>query len=154
MTNTIATYQHQHPTISRRPGLLGSSVFDNVFDNLFNDSFPTMLRKSTTGYPVADIYRNEEGSTVMEFALAGFVKEELSIDIQPDNRSITVRATSGSGEGEGDNRRIARRSFEKTYVNYDNNLDISSATAAFENGLLTVMVPQRPEVKPLQVKIK
>jgi HSP20 family molecular chaperone IbpA len=92
----------------------------------------------------------------MEFALAGFKKDELSIDIQPDQRSITVRAGSGSDdvESEDGTRRIARRSFEKTYVNYDDNLDLNSATAVFENGLLTVSVPRRPEVKPLQVEIK
>ena len=152
MTNAMTTFRH--PMVNVRPGLLGRGVFDDVFEGFFNDSFPNLLRKSTTGYPVADIYRGEDGSTVMEFALAGFSKNELSIDIQPDKRSVTVRAVSGSDEGESDVRRIARRSFEKTYVNYDNNLDLSSASAAFENGLLTVTVPQRPEVKALQVKIK
>ena len=153
MTNAMTTFR-PHP-INVRPGLLGRTVFDDVFDNFFNqDTVSHLLRKSTTGYPVADIYRGDDGSTVMEFALAGFKKDDLSIDIQPDKRSITVRAASGSDEEGGDNRRIARRSFEKTYVNYDNNLDLSSATAAFENGLLTVTVPTRPEVKPLQVTIK
>jgi len=136
-----------------RPGLLGRSVFDDVLGSLFSDSFPTMLRQSTEGYPVADIYRNDGGDTVMEFALAGFNKEELSIDIQPGKRSITVKASSSSSEG-ADNRRIARRSFQKTFVNYDDNLDLTNASAAFENGLLTVMVPQRPEVTPLQLEIK
>ena len=56
-----------------RPGLLGRSVFDDVFDNFFVD-FPQHLRKTTSGYPVADIYRNDSGDTVLEFALAGFVK--------------------------------------------------------------------------------
>ena len=154
MTNAMTNFRR--PTINVRPGLLGRSVFDDVFDNFFNqDTVSTLLRKSTTGYPVADIYQGEGGSTVMEFALAGFKKDELSIDIQPDKRSITVRAVSGSDE-EGDValRRIARRSFEKTFVNYDNNLDLSGCTATFKDGLLTVTVPTRPEVKPLQVKIK
>ena len=155
MTKAIATYRPQ--TINTfRPGLLGRTVFDDVFDNFFNDSaFPTLLKKTTSGYPVADIYRNDDGDTVMEFALAGFKKEELSIDIQPDKRTITVRASSGSSEGEGTetSRRIARRSFEKTFVNYDDNLSLDQATAIFENGLLTVTVPQRAEVKPISVDI-
>ena len=153
-TNAMTTFRH--PSVTIRPGLLGRTVFDDVFDNFFNqNSFPTLLRKSTTGYPVADIYRNESGDTVMEFALAGFKKEELSIDIQPDKRTITVRASSGSSEGDDDatNRRIARRSFEKTFVNYDDNLSLDQATAVFENGLLTVTVPQRAEVKPISVNI-
>ena len=145
MTNTAITLH--------RPSLLGSRVFDDVFDSFFND-FPTLLKQTTQGYPVADIYRNENGDTILEFALAGFSKEELAIDIKPEKRSITVRATSNIEESESINRRIARRSFEKTYVNYDNNLDLSAITADFKNGLLTIIVPARIESRPISIKIK
>ena len=151
--NNLTTFRN-HPIVNMRPGLLGRSVFDDVFDGLFDGEFPRMLRQSTQGYPVADIYRNDKGDTVMEFALAGFSKDELSIDIQPDKRSITVRAQSNIDEGDESNRRIAGRSFEKTYVNYDNNLDLSAIAAEFENGLLRVTVPTRPEVQPLSVEIR
>ena len=140
--NAITTY---------RPGLLGHKVINEVFDSFFND-FPTHLKASTQGYPVADIYRDDDGSTVLEFALAGFKKKELSIDIQPDKRSITI-----TGQVDEDNekrQRIARRNFTRTYVNYDDNLDLAQAKASFENGLLSVRVPQRPEVKPLSIEIK
>jgi len=151
MANTISTYQN--PLVKRtRPGLLGRSVFDDMFDGFFNDSFPTLLRQSTQGYPVADIYRNDDGDTVMEFALAGFTKGDLSIEVKPEKKSITVRANSDS-DAEG-SRRIARRSFEKKYINYDNNLDLAACTAEFENGLLRVVVPTRPEAKPVEVEIK
>mgnify|MGYP003113191431 FL=1 len=135
-----------------RPGLLGSRAFEDVFDNIFNSSFDGMLRKSTQGYPVADIYSEENGDTVMEFALAGFTKEELSIEVKPGDKSIVVRADAGNTE-DSRSRRIARRSFEKRFVNYNNNLDLAAVTASFENGLLRVVVPTRPETKPLEVKI-
>ena len=142
-SNALTTY---------RPGLLGSRVFDDVFDNFFVD-FPRHLRQSTQGYPVAYIYRDDNGSTVMEFALAGFGKDELSIDIRPDKRSITVSANSSVEEDTQSSRRIARRNFTKTYVNYDDNLDLVGTQANFENGLLTVTVPPRAEVKPVSVTI-
>lgn len=142
MTHAIATY---------RPGLLGHKVINEVFDNFFND-FPTHLKASTQGYPVADIYRDDDGSTVLEFALAGFKRKELSIDIQPDKRSITI--TGHVEEGNEKRQRIARRNFTRTYVNYDDNLDLANSKASFENGLLSVRVPQRPEVKPLSIKIE
>mgnify|MGYP003111893630 FL=1 len=136
-----------------RPGLLGSRAFEDVFDNIFNNSFDGMLRKSTQGYPVADIYSEENGDTVMEFALAGFSKEELSIEVKPGDKSIVVRANANSEDEGKSSRRIARRSFEKRFVNYDNNLDLTAITASFENGLLKVIVPTRPDTKPLEVKI-
>ena len=139
--NAITTY---------RPGLLGHKVINEVFDSFFND-FPTHLRASTQGYPVADIYRDDDGSTILEFALAGFKRKELAIDIQPDKRSITI--TGQVDENNEKRQRIARRNFTRTYVNYDDNLDLAQAKASFENGLLTVKVPQRPEMKPLSLKI-
>ena len=139
--NAITTY---------RPGLLGHKVINEVFDNFFND-FPTHLKASTQGYPVADIYRDDDGSTVLEFALAGFKKKELAVDIQPDKRSITI--TGKANEENSKRQRIARRNFTRTYVNYDDNLDLSNAKAAFTDGLLTVRVPQRQEMKPLTIQI-
>ena len=142
------------PVFTTRPSLLGHSVFDTLFNDIFHgEQFANHLTQSTKGYPVADIYTNDDGATVMEFALAGFSRSELSIDVQPERRSITVSAQSADGEYEG-SRRIARRSFTKTYVNYDDNLDLSRAEARFENGLLTVTVPARPEIQPLNIEIQ
>ena len=89
----------------------------------------------------------------MEFALAGFSREELNIDIKPDKRSITVSAETNTSDDGPAQRRIARRSFTKTYTNYDNNLDLSNTSAHYENGLLTVTVPQRAEMQPLSISI-
>tara|TARA_Y100000034_G_scaffold130907_1_gene190495 strand:+ start:618 stop:1052 length:435 start_codon:yes stop_codon:yes gene_type:complete len=143
MTNALVTY---------RPSLLGRSVFDDLFDDFFVD-FPRHLKRTTQGYPVADIYTADDGSTVMEFALAGFTKDELQVDVLPEKRSIMVSAQAGTDAEETQFRRIARRGFTKTYVNYDDNLDLASSFANFENGLLTITIPKRPETQPLAIDI-
>jgi len=128
------------------PSLLGRSIFDELFGD-----FPTLARKSTQGYPVADIFSNEDGSTTLEFALAGFSKEDLTIEIQPEKSSLTVRADATA---EGDTqRRIARRSFQKTFVNYDSNLDLTASTADFHNGLLSVTIPRKETAQPVIIEI-
>ena len=136
-----------------RPSLLGRSVFDDFLGNAFFNEFPSYLRQSTSGYPVTDIFRNEDDATVIEFALAGFTREELTVDIQPEAGSITISAETDSNDAMNA-RRIARRSFKNTYVNYDQNLDLTNTSARFENGLLTVIVPQRPKTTPLSVEIE
>lgn len=135
-----------------RPGLLGTRVFDDIFDSMLD--FPALMNRTTQGYPVADIYRNDDGDTVLAFALAGFTKEDLSVEIKPEKNTITVSANHSTPPEESSRRRIARRSFKKTYVNYDNNLDLEATTAKYENGLLELCVPQRAEAKPLSVKIR
>ncbi len=132
------------------PGLLGRSVLDNFFDSFFED-MPTYVRQSTQGYPVADIYTNNDGYTVMEFALAGFSRSDLNVEVKPENRSITISANSDNSGESG--RRIARRAFSKTFVNYNDDLDLTNAEAHFENGLLSIVVPRRPETQPLQIEI-
>ena len=128
------------------PSLLGR----NIFDELFGD-FPSLARKSTSGYPVADIFSNEDGSTTLEFALAGFSKEDLTIEIQPEQSTLSVRAESAS---DGDSsRRIARRSFQKTFVNYDSNLDLTGCSADFHNGLLSVTIPRKEQLQPVIIDI-
>ena len=135
-----------------RPGLLGRSVFDDIFDSMLD--IPSLVQRTTQGYPVADIYRDDNDNTVLEFALAGFSKEDLNVEVKPEKNTITVSAeTVGDDEGKRA-RRIARRSFSKTYVNYDNNLDLNSTTAEYENGLLRLVVSRRAEARPLTVKIK
>jgi HSP20 family molecular chaperone IbpA len=144
MSNTL--------TIRRRPGLLGGTIFDDIFENMLD--LPQLMQQSTQGYPVADIYRHPDGGTIMEFALAGFSKDELSLEVLPDKKSITVSAESKSGENIDIDRRIARRGFKKTYINYDNNLDLSAISAEYANGLLSIVIPARPETKPLTIRIK
>ena len=146
MSTTALTYRNTYPS------LLGRTVLDEFFTNIFAN-MPTAVRQSTSGYPVADIFRNEDGSTSMQFALAGFARDEISVEVKPEKRSITI---SGEASGESDDvstRRIAKRAFTKTYVNYDNNLDLGCASAEYENGLLTVTVPTRPETEAVMIKI-
>jgi len=147
--------RHYTPAL---PSLLGRGVFDDIFGAFFTDA-PTFVQRSTQGYPVADIFQGEDGSTIMEFALAGFSRSDIIVEVKPETRSITVSANisedTSSSEGTTHNhRRIARRNFSKTFVNYDDNLEIAAASAKFENGLLTIEVPPRPEVQPLRIEIE
>jgi len=124
--------------ITFRPSLLGAGVFNNTF--LHRKDFNRLLKQSTEGYPVSDIYDDSDGNTVLEFALAGFSKEELTVKVNPEMRRITVKGELGDGAG---NRKIAKRSFQKTYVNYDSMLDLSNVSAKYENGLLRVTIPTK-----------
>lgn len=133
-----------------RPSLLGRSVFDDIF--LTRKDFKKLLNRTTEGYPVTDIYDDNDGNTIMEFALAGFTKEELSIEVRPEDSTITVKASSDSSSDLP--KRIARRSFEKTYINYDSHLDLKSTMAEYKNGLLRVKVPPRAEAQSVKVDIE
>ena len=52
------------------------------------------------------------------------------------------------------NRRIARRSFKKTFVDYSNKLSLADSDATFEDGLLMITVPPVIEAQPVIIEIK
>ena len=134
------------------PNLLGHTVWDEVFANFFNENETTnLIRRSTDGYPVTDLYRDEEGNSVIECALAGFNKDQLSIEVKEGK--ITIIANQGNDADEN-SRRIARRSFTRTFVDHSNKLDLENAKATFKDGLLQITVPQTPEIQSTIIKIK
>lgn len=134
-----------------RPSLFGRDIMNDWFASLEKD-WECAIKNSTTGYPVLDVLSDSDGNTVLEFALAGFRKEEIKIETRPEKRTITISAeTIPAGET---NRRIARRAFTKSFVNPDNSLDFTNVSAKFENGLLSIKIPKRHEDKPLTVEIQ
>lgn len=138
------------PSLYRIPNLLTRSAIDDIWDGFFTNPMP-VIQKATAGYPVTDIYVDEDGNSTIELALAGFTKEQLAVEVK--DRSIIVKADAGESDGAA-TRRIARRSFTKTFCDYNNKLDFERTTAKFENGLLVVKVPPILEAQPLRVDIQ
>lgn len=145
MTNTISLLNN------RVPNLIGRTVWDDLFHSFFNEP-EALVRRSTEGYPVTDIYRDTTGNQIIELALAGFCREDLAIEIK-DNQ-ITVSAHKQDDDENQTNRRIARRSFKKTFIDYSNKLDLVGSDASFEDGLLKINVPPLIEATPVAIEIK
>ena len=133
------------------PNLIGRTVWDDLFHSFFNEP-ETLVRRSTEGYPLTDIYKDIDGKQVIELALAGFKREDLSIQIKENQ--ITVSAQKQDDAEGKSNRRIARRSFKKTFVDYSNKLDLTKSNASFEDGLLKISVPPLIEASPVAIEIK
>jgi len=134
----------------RTPAIMGRTMFDRLFDEFFNDPGP-MIKHSTDGYPLTDIYKDEDDNQVIEMALAGFSRDDLKIDVK-DNK-ITISSESSKPESRG-LRRIARRSFQKTFVDYNNQLDFKDTKASFKNGLLKVVIPQSTDKNCITIEIE
>ena len=117
------------------PSLMGKTIFDDFFRQ--NEGF---VNKSITGFPVTDMYYDDNGNSIIEMALAGYSKEDISVEAE--NNKITI---SSSGADNTNGRKIARRSFRKTFVNYDNLLDLSTMNASFQDGLLRLTIPTKAE---------
>lgn len=136
----------------RTPALLGRTAFDQIFDQFFENPLP-MIKRSTDGYPLTDIYTDDEGNQVIEMALAGFSKEDLIIEAQQNTIEIKCDKRFYNDK-QKQQRRIARRAFTRRFVDYHNQLDFTKTTAKFENGMLNIQIPLREEQKSLTVEIQ
>ena len=140
-------------TISlRAPAVLGRTAFDQLFEQFFQDPRP-LVKRTTDGYPLTDVYRDGDDNQVIEMALAGFSKEDLEIQVK-DNTITIGHQSPVSGKDFSSGRRIARRSFTKTFVDYNNTLNLAKSKANFENGLLVITIPQLEDKKALSIEIK
>ena len=135
------------------PALLGNGAIDRLFEEFFQNPEP-YVKQTTNGYPLTDIYKQEDGSQVIEMALAGFSKEDILINTEANKITISADGSKLKGQLAENRRRIAKRAFKKSFVDYHNTLDFANSNATFENGLLKIQIPLREEVKPRQITIK
>lgn len=143
----------------RTPAVLGRAYYREVLDSFFND--PHHIKKSTDGYPLTDIYKDEEDKQIIEMALAGFSKKDIQIKSQNNKITISYSGTIDEAleslEGKPKRkrqRRIAKRAFEKTFVDYNNQLDFTQSKATFVDGLLRIVIPNHESNIPNTIVIE
>lgn len=127
------------------------SIFPaDIFDD-FWERFDT--RKVNQGFPKYDQYV-DGGRQIIEVALAGYAKEQLSVEV--DGNTLTIAANKIEDNGKNENRVIARRSFSKRFTDPTKAWDLNAADISFVDGLLKVVIPPTKPIeaakKVLQIK--
>ena len=124
--------------------------FDHLMDHLV--SLHSNNNLTTNEYPPYDIIKEGENNYKVELAVAGFKKDELSIQLK-DN-TLTIKGESNSKNSNGDylHKNIARRSFSKNFSLAEN---IEVGDAEFEDGVLGVSLTHNipEEQRPKEISI-
>ena len=107
----------------------------NLINDFFDDSFA--IRKMNKINYTDDVTHDDDGATI-KMKVPGFNKK--SIDISVDSETLTI-------EGKTDD-----DSFTKRY-SVDNKFDFDSIDAKVSDGLLTLSLPYKAEVKPRKIKV-
>ena len=108
---------------------------NSLLDNFFDDTFA--IRKMNYMNYTNEVTHNDDGATI-KLKVPGFNKK--SIDISVDSEHLTI-------EGKTDD-----DSFTKRY-SIDNKFDFDSIDAKVADGLLTLTLPYKAEVKPRKIKV-
>ena len=111
--------------------LLTTSLLNDFFD----DSFA--IRKMNKINYTDDVTHDDDGATI-KMKVPAFNKK--SIDISVDSETLTI-------EGKTDDDSFVKR------FSIDNKFDFDSIDAKVVDGLLTLSIPYKAEVKPRKIKV-
>ena len=111
--------------------ILTSSLINDLFDDTF------AIKRMNEIIKQKEITHDDDGATI-KLKVPGFNKK--SIDISVDSETLTI-------EGKTDD-----DSFTKKYA-VDNKFDFDSIEAKVIDGLLTLTLPYKAEVKPKKIKV-
>lgn len=129
-----------------------------AMDQLMQESFVrprAMWRRATAEEPMRlpiDVYTTPE-EIVLIASLPGLLPEEVDITIEGD--TLTIR-----GELRSPLENVEYLFQERLFGHFSRSLtlnvpvDVERAEAAFENGVLTLMLPKLEDVKPKTIKVK
>ena len=111
-----------------------------------------------TSFPPYNIIRHDDENATVEFAVAGYKKDDIEIVVHPHPQNYKVlevtsdREPSGEEETVYEHRGIARRSF-RTQLPLTEHWEVTGAFC--EDGILTVnlhrLVPEEKKPKTIQI---
>ena len=107
----------------------------DLINNFFDDSFA--IRKMNKINYTDDVTHDDDGATI-KLKVPGFNKK--SIDISVDSETLII-------EGKTDDDSFVKR------FSIDNKFDFDSIDAKVVDGLLTLSIPYKAEVKPRKIKV-
>lgn len=133
--------------------------FDKFFVG-FDEQFNRMqkmhddITKSIPNYPPYNIKKIDDNKYAIEFAVAGFSKSEIEIELDGDKLIVRGNANDDSTSNylfKG----IANRAFTRTFILNDH---IEIKDAELFNGMLKIMleavIPEEKKPKKIQVKTR
>lgn len=123
------------------------SLFDigRAFENFFNDSFfPAHFMNSAQ--MKVDIKENDK-EYVLEAELPGIDKEDISLEVRNNMLTISVNRDEKIEEKRDNYIRRERRACSMARSFSLENVNADKITAKHENGILTVVLPKKNDVK-------
>ena len=140
MTNALTIFNQL------KPHTIG---YDSIFDH-FNYMFESSGLQ--TNYPPYDIIKHSDTKYDIQLALAGYSKEDISLEVNESILSIKSIKKDEDNEVEILHRGIAKRYFERYFTVAD---DVKVNSAELKNGLLTIslerIIPDHKKSRTIKI---
>jgi HSP20 family protein len=128
--------------------------YNTTFTNDFYPSYAYV--QSNNVFPPVRILQDKENKyMILEFALSGFKKEDISIETEDEFLIIKGERKPEIYENTIEiKNNLKVTNFQKTFEFPDNYLDYSNPEVKFENGLLTIKINKNPDLIKEKKKIE
>jgi HSP20 family protein len=130
-----------------------SRVFEEFLDDFFAPAAASSSPSGRTWIPAVDILE-KEGDLILRAELPGL--EEKDIELKLEGNVLTLK---GERKFENKDKRENYHRVESYYGSFSRSFtlpegaDRDKISAEYKNGILTVKVPQRPEVKAREIPV-
>jgi HSP20 family protein len=130
--------------------------FNNLVDDFFNE-FPTLFnegfnKSAWNGFVPVNV-KESNGAYLLEVVAPGFEKNDFKVNVDANILTVSVekkiedKNEPGTGEPERQVRNEYHyRSFKRSFT-LDEKIDASKIDAKYVNGVLTLNLPKKAEVK-------
>ena len=127
-----------------------NKTFDGLMNELFNElpmNFGKSIREDVLHFPPANIVEKADLYKI-ELAAPGMQKADFNVKL--DGKILTISAEK-KAETTSENEKMIRKEFGykafKRSFTLDEKIDAANITAKYENGILTLELPKKEEVK-------
>ncbi len=125
-----------------------------LFEDLVNDwARGAFAHRHESWKPAVDIMEREN-KVIIRAELPGIAEKD--IDLKVDGHTLTIRAEKKMEPEDAGYNYHQIESFYGTYsrsFDLPDTVDAEKITAAYNNGVLAVTIPQKPEAKPRSIKV-
>ncbi len=128
-------------------------------DRLFDAAFPALSTLQREGFPgrgpgefPIDLYRDKE-NFVFRAELPGFRREDLSVEVTDGILTVTGHQKTESPQETPENEKAVQERRVSRSIALPERVKVDAIQARYENGVLTVTLPQEEEAKPRQIAI-
>lgn len=137
-----------HVRFNHKPARSFNNLMDDFFTqvpSLFRDDFSTVYGQRNAPVNI----RETENDFVLELVAPGLEKEDFKINLDKNQLTISAErkaATEPKAEGKQIMKEFSLASFKRSFT-IDDKIDASNIAAKYANGILTLNLPKKAEVK-------
>jgi HSP20 family protein len=130
-------------------------VSNHLFEEFFNDfPFANYLSEPKDSWlPAVDILE-KEGNLILRAELPGMTEKQ--IDVKLEGNTLTLKGERKMDNEDKKNNYHRVESFYGAFTRsfrLPETVDLEKISADYKNGVLTVTIPQKPEVKPREITV-